>query len=305
MALRKITGLIGSQRILVVFTNQLRMNMDAKAFGDKYCVCPFTTKIKIKYKKPDRVKKISIAAKRMWKNAKNNNLDLVHRMLNSSKNKNYDLNGYKMNAPEYQIGLILNDLKLNWKYESVFNFKKCCYLPDFSIDSLKLIVECYGDFWHANPKYFKPTDTTHKNRTALQVWEYDEKKKETFESNGYKYFYFWESDIMECPNEIKKEIKKEIYENIRRRNFNNWLENKAIEAENYPTIGNEHRYPTDDNYNQTWAKYFRSLKNIHLQNTFIIGGFDITNSPLLKYLDYHINEYNVLHETGSITYSKK
>jgi recombination protein RecA len=30
-ALRKITGLIGKQRILVVFTNQLRMNMNAMA----------------------------------------------------------------------------------------------------------------------------------------------------------------------------------------------------------------------------------------------------------------------------------
>lgn len=38
-ALRKITGLIGSQRILVIFTNQLRMNMDNKmGFGDKYIV---------------------------------------------------------------------------------------------------------------------------------------------------------------------------------------------------------------------------------------------------------------------------
>ncbi len=37
-ALRKITGLIGKQRILVVFTNQLRMNMNAMAFGDKYVV---------------------------------------------------------------------------------------------------------------------------------------------------------------------------------------------------------------------------------------------------------------------------
>jgi recombination protein RecA len=37
-ALRKITGLIGSQRILVVFTNQLRMNMQAMAFGDKFIV---------------------------------------------------------------------------------------------------------------------------------------------------------------------------------------------------------------------------------------------------------------------------
>lgn len=37
-ALRKITGLIGRQRILVVFTNQLRMNMNAGPFGDKWVV---------------------------------------------------------------------------------------------------------------------------------------------------------------------------------------------------------------------------------------------------------------------------
>jgi recombination protein RecA len=37
-AMRKLTGLIGDQRILLVFTNQLRMNMDAKAFGDKWVV---------------------------------------------------------------------------------------------------------------------------------------------------------------------------------------------------------------------------------------------------------------------------
>lgn len=37
-ALRKITGLIGKQRILVVFTNQLRMNMNAIKFGDKWVV---------------------------------------------------------------------------------------------------------------------------------------------------------------------------------------------------------------------------------------------------------------------------
>lgn len=37
-ALRKITGLIGRQRILCVFTNQLRMNLAAMAFGDKWIV---------------------------------------------------------------------------------------------------------------------------------------------------------------------------------------------------------------------------------------------------------------------------
>jgi recombination protein RecA len=48
-ALRKITNLIAKQKILVVFTNQLRMKMQAMAFSDPYCVDPFSTKIKIRY----------------------------------------------------------------------------------------------------------------------------------------------------------------------------------------------------------------------------------------------------------------
>jgi len=35
-AMRKITNLIAKQKILVIFTNQLRMKMDAMAFGDKF-----------------------------------------------------------------------------------------------------------------------------------------------------------------------------------------------------------------------------------------------------------------------------
>jgi recombination protein RecA len=37
-ACRKITGLIGRQRVLIVFTNQLRMNLNAVKFGDKWIV---------------------------------------------------------------------------------------------------------------------------------------------------------------------------------------------------------------------------------------------------------------------------
>lgn len=37
-AMRKITNMIGKQKVLIVFTNQLRMNMNAMAFGDKYVV---------------------------------------------------------------------------------------------------------------------------------------------------------------------------------------------------------------------------------------------------------------------------
>lgn len=37
-AMKKLTGLVARQRILPVFTNQLRMNLNAMAFGDKYIV---------------------------------------------------------------------------------------------------------------------------------------------------------------------------------------------------------------------------------------------------------------------------
>lgn len=37
-AMRKITNMIGKQKILVVFTNQLRQNLRAMSFGDQYCV---------------------------------------------------------------------------------------------------------------------------------------------------------------------------------------------------------------------------------------------------------------------------
>jgi len=50
-ALRKITNMIGKNRILLVFTNQLRMKMNAM-FSDPYCIDPYTTKIKIKYSVP-------------------------------------------------------------------------------------------------------------------------------------------------------------------------------------------------------------------------------------------------------------
>lgn len=37
-AMRKITNMVGRQKVLIVFTNQLRVNINAMAFGDKYTV---------------------------------------------------------------------------------------------------------------------------------------------------------------------------------------------------------------------------------------------------------------------------
>jgi recombination protein RecA len=49
-AMRKVVNMIARKRIALVVTNQLRTKLGVM-FGDKYCVDPFTTKIKIRYKK--------------------------------------------------------------------------------------------------------------------------------------------------------------------------------------------------------------------------------------------------------------
>jgi recombination protein RecA len=49
-AMRKITNMIGRQKISLIFTNQLRQKMNAPAFSDPWCVDPLTTKVKIRYK---------------------------------------------------------------------------------------------------------------------------------------------------------------------------------------------------------------------------------------------------------------
>lgn len=169
------------------------------------------TYIKSVMNSPERVKKISVAAKNMWKEAKSSNKELFYRMIHSSKNKTYELNGVKMNSIEYAVGNVLNTMGLYWKYEEIFNFEKTCYLPDFFVKSKNLIIDCHGDFWHANPKFFTENQTTHKNRNVKDVWEYDKLKKEIFEKWGYKYLFFWESDIL---NNIEQ-IERNIYENIR------------------------------------------------------------------------------------------
>ena len=49
-AMRKITQLVGRLNAVLIFTNQLRLNINAKGWGDPYCVDPYSTKITIRYK---------------------------------------------------------------------------------------------------------------------------------------------------------------------------------------------------------------------------------------------------------------
>jgi len=186
------------------FYEKLKITMKIK-YEDEAFKKEFVEKIN----KPSRIEKIRKKSKEMWKRAKETNNELYYRMINSAKNKHYELNGYKMNYIEYLIGKILNEFRIEWEYEPIINIDGSTFLPDFRLKNRKVIVECYGDFWHANPDLIKDRKIaeTHNGRTVSEVRKYDRRKKKLFENKGYEYIFFWESDIKNNLDNVKNIIK--------------------------------------------------------------------------------------------------
>ena len=68
------------------------------------------------------------------------------------------------------------------------------FYPDIIIDE-QIIIEFYGDFWHANPIKFKADDIIHHSLSARDIWERDERRVEFLKERGYTVFVIWETDF--------------------------------------------------------------------------------------------------------------
>lgn len=160
--------------------------------------------------KPERIKKISIAAKKMWADAKKNDKDKYYRMLYACKNKPFISSGSSMNSIEYVLSTLLDEFSLKWIYEPIIQYKNKTYLPDFFIPDQNLVVECYGDYWHANPIYCSQNDKIFEGVVAENIWEQDNIRKKFYEDQGFTFIYFWESDIMENQKNVKEGIQNAL-----------------------------------------------------------------------------------------------
>ncbi len=87
------------------------------------------------------------------------------------------------------------------------------YFYDFCLFD-KLIIEVHGDYWHCNPKTYTSGDFVNhpgkKNILVDDIWKKDIQKKNEAEANGYTFIHFWETDILNKPDEIKQTLKKII-----------------------------------------------------------------------------------------------
>lgn len=110
---------------------------------------------------------------------------------------------------EYQSEVTGKFIKYN-------EYKKTNYSPivDILIESAKLVIECNGDFWHANPNQYKAKDifyTWEGQKTANQIWEHDKMRQEHIESFGYKVLVIWESEF----NYNKQAVTKKVLDAIK------------------------------------------------------------------------------------------
>jgi very-short-patch-repair endonuclease len=181
-----------------------------KTMLHKYKNPTYRNKMLEKANKPERKRKISDAAKSMWKNAKENNIELFRRMVNScGGKKNFEINGIKMNSIEFLLAQTLNELNIEWKYGEPINIGTQTYIPDFILLDKKIIVECNGDYWHATPRLYEAEDLLRDGIIAGDVWKKDKKRIDDFKSVGYTCLVFWENDITNNLDKIKQQIQYE------------------------------------------------------------------------------------------------
>ena len=114
---------------------------------------------------------------------------------------------------EKRVLSVLNDIGI--PYETQFKVGKYFHRYDAKISNSKILLEINGDFWHANPKFFKENDVLNFSETnhpkAKDIWKKDEKNRKVAENNGYKILYLWENDITDKTDiEIGKLIIEEI-----------------------------------------------------------------------------------------------
>lgn len=77
------------------------------------------------------------------------------------------------------------------------------FYVDFYLDEINFVIECDGDYWHANPKFYK-----NKILSTPQIKNIDRdlRKNKMMSDNNIKYLRFWENDIIKNFEEVKNKI---------------------------------------------------------------------------------------------------
>jgi very-short-patch-repair endonuclease len=139
---------------------------------------------------------VSIYQKNKWQNMNQNERDEIIGRLTKSANKN---------KKDTKIEKIIENLLINNSIAYEKQYKMGRFVTDFFIPQSNLVIECQGDYWHANPEIF-----TLLNETQKANIKRDMNKKEYFDANSIQYLFFWESEIKNHINLVLSMITEKI-----------------------------------------------------------------------------------------------
>ena len=113
------------------------------------------------------------------------------------QNGTVNIRKYKISKPEKDIA--------DWLQSHGVDFKTQHHIPgvpflyDFIIPSLGLLIEYQGDYWHANPRKYRPgtTLTFHRRGVVLvdDIWQRDAEKHQAGVDAGFRVVPIWEMDF--------------------------------------------------------------------------------------------------------------
>lgn len=91
----------------------------------------------------------------------------------------------------------------------VIQHNKQCFIPDVFVQSKNIIIEFYGDYWHANPKTYSHGKLFLNNQTMTQIHENDKLRCETILKimPQLKIEIIWEHDWKNDQDGVKERLR--------------------------------------------------------------------------------------------------
>lgn len=71
--------------------------------------------------------------------------------------------------------------------------------PDMLCLKDMVIIEFFGNFWHANPSMYSKDDIIYEGITAKEIWLKDKERINFLKKSGYDVYVIWEKDYKENP----------------------------------------------------------------------------------------------------------
>lgn len=138
--------------------------------------------------------KTSILRKNEWKNKTTEDKEKIIKRLNLAM-----IQTKKPTKIENKVNEFLKSL--NIKFEK--NYPLNGFYVDFYIFDKNLVIECDGDYWHANPMFFNNDYLT---LPQIKTIDRDKRKNEMLIINNINYIRFWEYEIKKHFETVKEKI---------------------------------------------------------------------------------------------------